>query len=274
MLWSNDPGGEGTGMSTVPEPRQWTREEYERSADEYYRSLPLEHFMEGRKQAVQREISLAALSAVRDSRPDVHYFNEMLIQQFVRGQMIRVVPDLTVVRGDLAVQPVSSYEPELALPVFWALEFVSPSDQGEYTRKRQLYEQKLKIPYYLIYDPDAAPLEFCLYRHDGTSYEIVPKNERGRYPIPEIDLEIGMLDEWARFWFAGELLDRTEEAVRNLRRAKAQLRQKDEEAAAVLANLRALVESKARQVGRQDIIDVLPATNSSDTLLRWLAELG
>jgi Uma2 family endonuclease len=303
-------------MSTVPEQRQWTREDYERAAQEYYLTLPLEHFMEATPQFSQRLILADALGWIHRHRPQLHFFGELCVLQFVEGQLVRVVPDLMVVLGDLEDQKRGSYAPELELPVFWALEIVSPSNRGEYTEKRELYEQKLKVPYYLIYDPEAAPLQLCLYRHDGTEYQIVRPNEHGRYPIQEIDLEIGLIDGWARLWFEGELVktadereeaferqgeenreqqrqltekdDQLTEATEEMRRkddemrrkdeqlneATDQLRQREREASAVIANLRALVESKARQAGRQDILDALPATTAPDTLFRWLGELG
>src|SRR5262249_36961963 len=34
----------------------------------------------------------------------------------------------------------------------------------------------------------------------------IAANAHGRYPIPELELEIGMLDGWVRFWHRGELL--------------------------------------------------------------------
>ena len=74
-----------------------TVEDYERAAWEYCRSLPLEHFMEAKPQAVQREITLESLALLRAQRPDVQVFNEMLVQYPLEGGLGQVVPDNMVV---------------------------------------------------------------------------------------------------------------------------------------------------------------------------------
>jgi hypothetical protein len=38
--------------------------------------------------------------------------------------------------------------------------------------------------------------------------------------------------------------------------------------------IRGLVENKAREAGRQDILAALPATTDLSTLQHWLTELG
>jgi hypothetical protein len=53
---------------------------YEREAQAYLHSLPLEHFMESTPQATQRKICLESLDLLSRRRPDVHVFNELLVQ--------------------------------------------------------------------------------------------------------------------------------------------------------------------------------------------------
>src|SRR5437764_726496 len=48
-------------------------------ADRYLKSLPPEHFIEATDHARQREITLESFALVREARPDVHMFNELLI---------------------------------------------------------------------------------------------------------------------------------------------------------------------------------------------------
>jgi hypothetical protein len=88
---------------------------------------------------------------------------------------------------------------------FWVLEYVSPSNKRkDYDDSFHKYERELKVPYYLLFYPDDQ--ELTLYRHNGKKYVSVKPNERDRRELPQLDLEIGMLDEWVRFWYQGELL--------------------------------------------------------------------
>src|SRR5437764_12161284 len=85
---------------------------------EYLRSLPLEHFMEATDHARQREITLESFALIREARPDIRCFNELLVQ-YPRGKgkkLGQVVPDNFIVvhpepieaRGNFSthVQPV------------------------------------------------------------------------------------------------------------------------------------------------------------------------
>jgi hypothetical protein len=80
------------------------------------------------------------------------------------------------------------------------------------------YETELKVPYYSMFTPDDQ--ELVLYKHNGKRYVAVPPNEHGRFPIPELELEIGLLDGWMRFWFRGELLPLPADLHRSLEEAR------------------------------------------------------
>jgi hypothetical protein len=67
-----------------------------------------------------------------------------------------------------------------------------------------MYEKDLKVPYYFRFDTDNK--ELMLYRHNGKSYDIVLPNPNGRRAVPALELEVGMLGNWVRFWHRGELL--------------------------------------------------------------------
>ena len=75
---------------------------YERAAQEYYDSLPLEHFVESTPQQQQRLITVASFAAIRAKRPDIHCLNEMLIQYPLGSvrEIGRIVPDNLVVLHD------------------------------------------------------------------------------------------------------------------------------------------------------------------------------
>jgi Uma2 family endonuclease len=189
-------------------PRAIQEVEYEEAAQAYLRSLPLEHFMEATGQATQRKISWDSLDLLSTRHPEVKVFNELLVQYPLAGRRRfgQVVPDNMVVLTDQPIRASSSYNVPLepARP-FWVLEYVSKSNKRkDYKDSFKKYERHLKVPYYLIFHPDDQKL--TLYRHRGEKYRAVPPNKEGRYPIPKLDLEVGVLDGWVRFWYQGQLL--------------------------------------------------------------------
>jgi Uma2 family endonuclease len=225
---------------------------YEREAEEYLKSLPPEHFMEATSQATQRKITLESLDLVHARRPDVQSFNELLIQYLLRdGKTVgKVVPDNMVVVHDRPIRASGSYNVPLQ-PVgpFWVLEYISKSNpRKDYEESYQKYERDLRVPYYLTFYPDES--ELTLYRHNKRRYVTVKPNEQGRYAIPELELEMGLLDGWVRFWFRGELLPLPAELQRNLDEARRQLTEQTQRADDLQRQLesvkRQLAEAKAR----------------------------
>jgi Uma2 family endonuclease len=180
-------------MSTI-KPRILMRLEYEREAEQYLKSLPPEHFMEAKAQGEQREITLASLAVVRVYRKDLHVFNELLVQYPKGDRIIKVVPDNMGVihKGELRVT--TNYEiPLQPAGPFVVFEYVSKSsERKDYEDSFRKYEQDLKVPYYLLFYPDNQ--ELTLYHHDGQRYLTVVPNEQGRCAIPELELEVALLD--------------------------------------------------------------------------------
>ena len=192
----------------VEKPRVFMEMLYQESAQEYLRSLPPEHYMEATPQAYQREITLASLALVHAQRPDIQYFNELLVQYPVEGRKKpkQVVPDNMVVVHAEPIKAEGSFDVPLqpARP-FWMLEYVSRSSKRkDYDDNMDRYEHELQVPYYLLFQPDV--LEMTLYRHNGTRYTSVKPNEAGHCALPELELEVGLLDGWVRYWFRGDLL--------------------------------------------------------------------
>src|SRR3954447_2902864 len=115
-------------------PRALLEVRYYDAAQEYLRSLPLEHFMEATPQATQRKITLESLDVVQTRRPDIQHFNELLVQYLSPNPEVRrpgqVVPDNMVVLYPEPIQAEGSYDVPLQ-PVgpFWVLEYVSPSNR-------------------------------------------------------------------------------------------------------------------------------------------------
>jgi Uma2 family endonuclease len=235
-------------MST-DKPRQLLRIEYEKAAEEYLHSLPPEHFMEATAQATQREITVESLALVRAKRPEVQYFNELLIQYpHGRGRRIRqVVPDNFVALHPDRLQANTSYDlPLQPVGPFWVMEYVSKrSERKDYEDSFRKYEHELKVPYYLLFYPDNQ--ELTLFRHRSGKYATVRANAAGRYPLRELGLEVALLEGWVRFWYEGELLllpaalqqDR-EEAHERARRAEEREAQERREKERLLAKLREL----------------------------------
>src|SRR3954462_13616798 len=93
-------------------PRRLLEVHYYSAAQDYLRKLPLSHFMEATPQATQRAISLACLALLRAMRPDVHVFNELLVQYPLkrRRKLGQVVPDNMVVIHPGPIQPEGSYD--------------------------------------------------------------------------------------------------------------------------------------------------------------------
>jgi hypothetical protein len=208
------------------------RLEYDRAAEAYLRSLPPEHFMEAVPQSTQRKITLESLDLVHADRSDFQLFNELLVQyRLGRRRLLRqVVPDNMAVVHPEPIQAVGHYTLELQ-PVgpFWVMEYVSKhTTRKDYDDNFHRYERELKVPYYLLFYPDQQ--ELTLFRHDGRKYRTVTANEAGRYPLPELDLEVALLDGWVRFWYKGELLPLPADLQRELEETRRQLLQAQEQA--------------------------------------------
>jgi len=206
---------------------------YAKAADDYLRSLPLEHFMESTPQARQREITLESLALVKARRPDVQVFNELLVQFPIRGRRrpAQVVPDNMVVVCKDPIDAVGSYDvPFQPVRPFWVFEYVSPSNKRkDYEDSFEKYE-RLKVPYYLVFYPDNQ--EVTLFHHQGEKYVSKKPNRRGRLAIPELDMEVGLLNGWVRYWYQGNLLPLPADLQRDLDEA---LRRADAERQARLA---------------------------------------
>jgi hypothetical protein len=198
---------------------------YRRAAEDYLRRLPLSHFAESTTQGTQRGITLASLALIRSARPDVHYFNELLVQYPVprRKRPGQVCPDNMVVIHDGPIEAKGSYDlPLQPVGPFMVLEYVSRnSKRKDYRDNRAHYEKHLKVPYCLLFYPEAH--ELTLLHHTGERYVGVNANVADRMAVPELELELAILDEWVRFWFRGELLPLPAELKRERDEARAEI---------------------------------------------------
>ena len=266
-------------------PRFPTIADYDQAADEYARSLTIENLREATPQATQRKITLESFDLLAVRRPGVQCYNELLVMEPYIGrsgekEILRVCPDNMLV---LSAQPIVDkgyYVIEHQQPIFMVLEYVSPHGQRkDYDLNFRKYEAHIRPNYALIFDP--AENDLRVFRHDGVSFVMLEKNANGRFEIPEIELEIALLDGWARFWHEQELLDLTGELGRKLRDTQAsvrrmdtQLRRRDAELERAVRVLQRSVRILATQHQRQDILEALPTTMDLDQLDQWLNELG
>lgn len=151
---------------------------------------------------------MESLDLFKLSRPDVHVFSELLVQYPLprKKRPGQVVPDNMIMIYDSKLAAMWNYNTPLQ-PVgpFWVLEYLSKNNKREdYVDNMQRYDRDLKVPYYLLFDPDKQTL--TLYKHNGKKYAVVKANEHGRLAVPELDLEVAIRDRWVRFWHHGELL--------------------------------------------------------------------
>jgi hypothetical protein len=108
------------------------------------------------------------------------------------------------------------------------------------------------MPYCLLFYPEKQDLQ--LHHLEGARYQRVPANAHGRYAIGELDLEVGLLDGWVRFWHRGELLplpaDREKALLQEKERADRE-RERADRALAEGERLRALLEQAQPGEGKR-----------------------
>ena len=262
--------------SAIPRPLLQIR--YHESAQAYLKSLTLENHMEATPQATQREISVESFALLKWRRPEVHYFNELLVQYPV-GRMEetgQVVPDNMIVRHEGPIIAEGSYDVEFqpATP-FLVLEYVSKSSKRkDYEGSFRKYERELKVPYYLLFYPETQDL--TLFRRNTRRYVSVKPNEADRLAIPELDLEVALLDGWARYWYRGELLLLPGDLQMSLDEAREQTRRAElkasraEEKASLAEDKASRAEDRARQAQGKEAEERL----SKEKLLAQLRAMG
>jgi Uma2 family endonuclease len=248
---------------------------YETAAETYLASLTLENHMEAAAQATQREITLESLALVRAKRPEVQVFNELLVQYPLDAnsdKLGQVVPDNMVVIWSEPIKVSGSFNtPYQPAGPYWVLEYVSKhSKRKDYEDNFQKYEQDLRVPFYLIFYPDNQ--DMTLYKLQKGEYSSVKPNKHGRCPIPKLDLEIGLLDGWVRYWYQKELLPLPGDLLHKFEAAEQELSQ--ERLARQAAEDRSEQERLARQAAEtQSEQERLARQAAEDELAQLRSEL-
>lgn len=215
---------------------------------------------------VQQPWLAAALTDALDTagllHPDLLVASNLALTAVVKRQTIVKAPDWLYVPQVLPLPEAGirrSYTPQAeGDPVAIAMEFLSESDCGELSArstypygKLYFYERILKVPTYVIFDPQAVELE--VRQLENGRYGIQEADSQGRYWIPALQLFLGVwygkrLEQtihWLRWWDeAGNLLPwGLEKAEQEHQRAE-QERQRAETAEAELERLRSLLRSQ------------------------------
>ena len=176
------------------------------------------------QRAVQRKITTASLELVRPHRSDFQVFDDILIQYQKPGtqDIWSVNSDDMVVLCDKDLGPLGSYDvPHQPARPFWVMRTLTNSGKRKGIDEAfQKYERDLAVPYYLTFSPDEGSP--TLYHLNGEShrYETVPPDGEGRCAVPEVNISVGVMGGWVRFWFEGRLLMLPTELDRELGREK------------------------------------------------------
>ena len=186
---------------------------------------------------VLREI----LAIAKLIRPEMLVATNFGICATVNGHLEIKAPDwVYVARVNTPGLNRRSYTPKLEgnAPML-VMEFISCTDGDEYSSKPThpvgkwfFYEQVLKVPVYVIFDPDGGLVEF--YRLTDGRYTLEQPDENGWNWIPEMNLFLGTQQNtrdgrtgyWLRWWTAdGQLLPWASEIIESKDQA---LQEKDQ----------------------------------------------
>lgn len=180
--------------------------ELDESAREYYRSLPVEDTIDTVPQANARRALLSSFRVIKAKRPDLHYFNELLIEyRTADGSPGRVVPNNFVTVHPEPIKAGNSFDlSEQPTRPLLALEYVTEYRRPEFKQNRAKYERDLRIPYYLRVYPHDGRIAMYSLRDDR--YTAAQLNAEGRFAVPELESEFGVVDGAVRVWFRGELV--------------------------------------------------------------------
>lgn len=159
-------------------------------------------------QARQRQITAWSLAVVAGVRPDIQTFTAVLIQYGPPGRddPEQIVPDNFVVRAAKPIEARDHYDvPFQPARPFVVFEYPStPLQRKRIGRRVGQYEHNLAVPYVVRFDPESGQL--AVQHLIGSLLVPCDISAAGRAGIPELELELGVIDGVLRFWFRGELV--------------------------------------------------------------------
>lgn len=215
---------------------------------------------------IQQPFLAAALTDALDSaglvQPEMLLASNFALVANVNQKIVVKAPDWLFVPRVLPIAQNlvrRSYTPTLeGEPVAIVMEFLSETDGGEYSvrstppyGKLYFYEHILKVPTYVIFDPQNLLLDIRQLQ-DGQYVGQTP-NPQGQYWIPEVRLflgrwqgtRLGITTDWLRWWDeSGNLLLWSSERVGEERQRAEQERQRADLAEQELAQLRAQLRER------------------------------
>ncbi|NES99195.1 MAG: Uma2 family endonuclease [Sphaerospermopsis sp. SIO1G1] len=171
----------------------------------------------------------------------------------VNGKIVVKAPDWAYIpKINTTKQEVyRSYTPQLQgdIPVI-VMEFISNTDGTEYSNKPTyppgkwfFYEKILKVPNYIIFEPDRGELEVYRLDQNNEQYQVQTSEKNQLYWIEEIKLYLGIWEgtrenlttKWLRWWDEqGNLLLWSSELVEQEKQRAEQEKQRAEKLAAQL----------------------------------------
>jgi hypothetical protein len=196
----------------------WSREQYAADAEQYLAQLKPEDFMESTHQSGQRRITDASLEQICETRSNMWFTGELLVQYWQENDLKRVVPDNMILLGPGGTTHRRSFamEYEEQDDIFCVFEYLSETNKHkDYSVSFEKYES-LKIPYYAMFDP--YTLEIQLNHFHNNRYFSVDPDEQGRFALPEIEVTLGVHRNWMRFWLRGQLVSITLELYHRTQR--------------------------------------------------------
>jgi Uma2 family endonuclease len=221
----------------------------------------------------QPKLAAALLDALGEAdrvQPDMLIGSNFALVATVDKTTIVKAPDWFYIPHVHAIAPEHirrSYTPHTeGDPVAVVMEFLSAEDNGELSvrstppyGKLHFYEQILKVPTYVTYDPYGPSLHVrCL---EGDHYVLQQPNENGRFWIVELQLFLGIWEgdrlgqraHWLRWWdSSGNLLLWSSEQVVQERQIAEQERQIAEQERQIAQQERersSLLAAKLRELG-------------------------
>ena len=232
-----------------------------------WRPLPVDYILpDDPVENIQQPLLAAALTdalgAAKFIQPQMLIGSNFGLVATVNKKIVVKAPDWFYVPQ---VQPVEegvirrSYTPHLeGAAIAVVMEFLSETECGELSvrstppyGKLYFYEQILKVPTYVTYDPYEASIE--VRRLQDGKYKLEPPNEKELFWIPELELFLGIWQgerleqkiNWLRWWDkSGNLLlwssEQAEQEKQRAEQEKQRAEQEKQRAEKLAAKLRDL----------------------------------